>query len=200
MPHTDKHSAGLVEPKVARFEEPIALASGRELAPYEIVYETYGTLNEDRSNAVLICHALSGHHHAAGYHTPEDKKPGWWDDFIGPGKPVDTAQFFVVCLNNLGGCHGSTGPASINPQTGEAWGPDFPHMRTRGTAHGHQKVKKQSVPECLFGCTFLAAQNASGQSTRHTNNETYNNADNRKITTWVGEQHSVHGVIKPLLR
>lgn len=148
MPHTDKHSAGLVEPQVARFEEPIMLASGRQLAPYEIVYETYGTLNEERTNAVLICHALSGHHHAAGYHTPEDKKPGWWDDFIGPGKPVDTSQFFVVSLNNLGGCHGSTGPASINPETGEAWGPDFPHMRTRDWVQSQARLADYLGIDC----------------------------------------------------
>ncbi|MEP3563645.1 MAG: homoserine O-acetyltransferase, partial [Marinobacter sp.] len=82
--------------------------------------------NAEASNAVLICHALSGHHHAAGYHSYDDKKPGWWDSCIGPGKPIDTNRFFVVCLNNLGGCHGSSGPNSINPGTGKLYGPDFP--------------------------------------------------------------------------
>jgi len=148
MPHTDKHSVGLVEPRLVSFEEPLALASGRTLSSYEIVYETYGTLNESHSNAVLICHALSGHHHAAGYHTPEDKKPGWWDDFIGPGKPIDTNQFFVVSLNNLGGCHGSTGPASTNPETGEPWGPDFPHMRTRDWVQSQARLADYLGIEC----------------------------------------------------
>ena len=124
-------SVGIVVPQTALFEQPLTLACGRELGPYELVYETYGELNADRSNAVLICHALSGHHHAAGYHSDEDRKPGWWDECIGPGKPIDTDRFFVVSLNNIGGCHGSTGPASINPDTGKPWGPDFPSLRVR---------------------------------------------------------------------
>lgn len=124
-------SVGVVQPRVEHFAEPVQLACGRELAGYDIVYETYGTLNADRSNAVLICHALSGHHHAAGLHGSDDRKPGWWDDYIGPGKPIDTRHFYVVSLNNIGGCHGSTGPASINPATGKPWGPDFPSLRCR---------------------------------------------------------------------
>ena len=119
-------SVGLVSPQVAQFAEPLALACGRSLSHYELVYETYGELNAERSNAVLICHALSGHHHAAGYHSMEERKPGWWDSCIGPGKPIDTRKFFVVSLNNLGGCNGSTGPASRNPQTGRVYGSDFP--------------------------------------------------------------------------
>ncbi len=118
-------SVGLVTPHVVKFETPLPLACGKTLPEYELIYETYGTLNAERSNAVLICHALSGHHHAAGYHTAEDRKPGWWDAHIGPGKSIDTNRFFVVSLNNLGGCHGSTGPASHNPDTGRQWGPDF---------------------------------------------------------------------------
>ncbi|WP_342245046.1 homoserine O-succinyltransferase MetX [Pseudomonas sp. OTU5201] len=121
-------SVGLVTPQVQRFSEPLALACGRSLADYELVFETYGELNADRSNAVLICHALSGHHHAAGYHSMEDRKPGWWDSCIGPGKPIDTLKFFVVSLNNLGGCNGSTGPSSINPATNTPFGADFPVM------------------------------------------------------------------------
>ncbi|UCO98495.1 homoserine O-acetyltransferase [Metapseudomonas lalkuanensis] len=121
-------SVGLVSPRVQRFSEPLALACGRSLTDYELVYETYGELNADRSNAVLICHALSGHHHAAGYHSMDDRKPGWWDSCIGPGKPIDTLKFFVVSLNNLGGCNGSTGPSSINPATGTPFGADFPVM------------------------------------------------------------------------
>ena len=119
-------SVGLVTPRTIHFSEPLTLACARVLESFDIVYETYGTLNADRSNAILICHALSGHHHAAGYHTEDDGKPGWWDSCIGPGKAIDTNRFFVVALNNLGGCHGSTGPSSINPATGRNYGPDFP--------------------------------------------------------------------------
>jgi len=132
-PTTD--SVGLVTPATAHFDEGLTLACGRRLESFELIYETYGELNEDRSNAVLVCHALSGHHHAAGYHSEDDRKPGWWDACIGPGKPVDTRRFFVVSLNNLGGCHGSTGPLSINPATGEAYGPDFPPIRARDWVH-----------------------------------------------------------------
>ncbi|QEA38583.1 homoserine O-acetyltransferase [Pistricoccus aurantiacus] len=121
-------SVGLVTPQTLHFDEPLALSCGRTLPGYDLVFETYGTLNAEASNAVLICHALSGHHHAAGYHDEGDRKPGWWDAHIGPGKSIDTERFFVVSLNNLGGCHGSTGPCSINPATGKPWGPDFPMM------------------------------------------------------------------------
>ncbi len=124
-------SVGLVIPQRMTFDEPVTLACGRTLERYELVYETYGQLNAERSNAVLICHALSGNHHAAGYHHEDDRKPGWWDSCIGPGKPIDTNRFFVLALNNLGGCHGSTGPASLNPDTGKPWGGDFPFLRIR---------------------------------------------------------------------
>jgi len=102
--------------------------------------ETYGTLNAEKSNAVLICHALSGHHHAAGFHSAEDKKPGWWDSAIGPGKPIDTNLFFVVSVNNLGGCHGSTGPTSINSETGQPFGPDFPVVTVRDWVNSQAKL------------------------------------------------------------
>ena len=124
-------SVGLVAPQTLHFTQPLLLACGKTLDAYQLVYETYGQLNATKSNAVLICHALSGHHHAAGYHSMEDKRPGWWDAYIGPGKPIDTNKFFVVALNNLGGCHGSTGPRSINSATGKAWGADFPMIRVR---------------------------------------------------------------------
>ncbi len=123
-------NVGIVSPQCFDASAPVVLASGRVLSQVHIVYETYGALNAARSNAVLICHALSGHHHAAGYHEGSDK-PGWWDFYIGPGKPIDTNRFFVVSLNNIGGCNGSTGPASINPDTGKPWGPDFPKLRVR---------------------------------------------------------------------
>jgi homoserine O-acetyltransferase len=141
-------SVGLVSPQVAHFSEPLKLTCGRELSNYELVYETYGVLNAERSNAVLICHALSGNHHAAGYHNPDDRKPGWWDECIGPGKPVDTTRFFVVSLNNLGGCHGSTGPSSINPETGKPWGPDFPTMRARDWVHSQARLADYLGIEC----------------------------------------------------
>ena len=124
-------SVGLVEPATVVFDAPFELASGVVLPRHEIVFETYGELNAARSNAILVCHALSGHHHAAGYHHPEDRKPGWWEACIGPGKPIDTNRFFVVALNNLGGCHGSTGPASLDPETNRVYGNDFPVVTVR---------------------------------------------------------------------
>jgi homoserine O-acetyltransferase/O-succinyltransferase len=128
-------SVGLVSPQIEQFTAPLALACGRSLASYELVYETYGQLNANGSNAVLICHALSGHHHAAGYHSVDERKPGWWDSCIGPGKPIDTNKFFVVSLNNLGGCNGSTGPSSLNPDTGKPYGADFPMMTVEDWVH-----------------------------------------------------------------
>ncbi|WP_366523741.1 homoserine O-succinyltransferase MetX [Nevskia ramosa] len=124
-------SVGIVTPQTIVIDTPLLLACGRSLPRFELVIETYGTLNAARSNAVLICHALSGDHHAAGFHSADDRKPGWWDSAIGPGKPIDTNKFFVVCLNNLGGCRGSTGPTTINPETGALWGPDFPIVTVR---------------------------------------------------------------------
>ncbi len=127
MPETiADDSVGIVESQIIHFSEELMLECGKALAEYDIAYETYGQLNADASNAVLICHALSGDQHVAGYHSMEDKKPGWWESAIGPGKPIDTNHFFVVCINNLGGCKGSSGPNTINPETGKYWGPDFP--------------------------------------------------------------------------
>jgi homoserine O-acetyltransferase len=119
-------SVGLVSPITLHIDTPLSLDCGRILPSYDLIYETYGELNKTASNAVLICHALSGDHHAAGYHHADDKKSGWWDSAIGPGKAIDTNKFFVVSLNNLGGCKGSSGPTSINPETGKNYGPDFP--------------------------------------------------------------------------
>jgi homoserine O-acetyltransferase/O-succinyltransferase len=119
-------SVGIVTPQTARFTEPVRLKSGAVMDEYELVYETYGMLNADRSNAVLVCHALNAAHHVAGHYADDPKNVGWWDNMIGPGKPVDTSRFFVVGVNNLGGCHGSTGPKSVNPRTGKPWGADFP--------------------------------------------------------------------------
>ncbi len=127
MPETiPADSVGLVTPQMLAFDTPLALDCGRSLSSYELVYETYGELNADASNAILICHALSGDHHAAGYHSEADRKAGWWESCIGPGKPIDTNLFFVVSSNNLGGCKGSTGPMSLNPEKNKPYGPDFP--------------------------------------------------------------------------
>ncbi len=125
------NSVGIVQPRTFRHPDPFPLQCGDTLEGFELVYETYGELNPSASNAVLVCHALSGNHHAAGYHSSEDSRPGWWDACIGPGKPIDTNRFFVVSLNNLGGCHGSTGPLSTNPATGEPYGPDFPAVTVK---------------------------------------------------------------------
>ena len=121
-----ENSVGVVAPQRIRFNETLALKSGASLPGFELVCETYGTLNAARSNAVLVCHALSGGHHVAGVRADDAKDIGWWDNLVGPGKPLDTRRFFVVGVNNLGGCYGSTGPISINPQTGKRYGADFP--------------------------------------------------------------------------
>ena len=124
-------SVGIVTPSIAHFDQPLSLTSGGIIDAYDLVYETYGKLNMDKSNAVLICHALSSDHHVAGYHDREDKKPGWWENIVGPGKSIDTNRFFVVGVNNLGGCAGSTGPATVNPKSGKPYGPDFPIVTVR---------------------------------------------------------------------
>ena len=121
-------SLGVIKPEHAHFSDALYLESGEVLDEFELVYETYGALQPDGNNAVLICHALSGNHHAAGFHSEADTKPGWWDTVIGPGKPIDTNRFFVVCPNNIGGCNGSTGPASISKTTGKPWGSLFPQV------------------------------------------------------------------------
>ena len=129
--HTAPDSVGIVEPQRVAFSQPFELQCGIELPSFELVYETYGELNSARTNAILICHALSGHHHAAGYHSEDESRAGWWDNCIGPGKPIDTNRFHVVSLNNIGGCHGSTGPRSVNPATGEPFGSEFPTITVR---------------------------------------------------------------------
>lgn len=144
-------SIGIVTPQKWSFDSPLTLQNGCVLPRFELMIETYGTLNADKSNAVLICHALSGNHHVAGYHSKNDKHPGWWDNMIGPGKPVDTNRFFVVGLNNLGGCHGSTGPLSINPDTGKAYGADFPMVTVKDW------VESQSMLADRFGIDKWAA-------------------------------------------
>lgn len=123
---SEVNTIGIVAPKTAHFNESLTLKCGAVLPQFDLVYETYGELNANKSNAVLVCHALSGTHHVAGKHHPDDKYPGWWDNLVGPNKPLDTNKFFVIGVNNLGGCHGSSGPASINPETGKPFGASFP--------------------------------------------------------------------------
>jgi len=123
---TAADNVGPVIPKVVEFAEPLELSSGAVLRDYRLVYETYGKLNPARSNAVLVCHALNASHHVAGWYADDPKNIGWWDNMVGPGKPLDTDRFYVVGVNNIGGCHGSTGPVSIDPRTGKPYGASFP--------------------------------------------------------------------------
>ena len=133
-------SVGLVTSKNQKFNTALKLDSGTTLENYNLRYETYGELNGKRNNAVLVCHALTGDQHAAGFNNYKEKKPGWWDNMIGPGKPVDTTKFFVVCPNNLGGCGGSTGPLSQNPRTGKPYGPDFPIITVRDWVESQKQL------------------------------------------------------------
>ncbi|MEQ1600023.1 MAG: homoserine O-acetyltransferase [Methylotenera sp.] len=122
----ENNSVGIVTAQTAHFSEPLTLKSGEVLPQFDLVYETYGTLNAAKNNAVIVCHALSGNHHVAGKYAETDKNAGWWDNLIGPGKPLDTNKFFVIGLNNLGGCHGSSGPSSIKPKSKKPYGASFP--------------------------------------------------------------------------
>jgi len=143
MPETlPTDSIGLVSEQNQHFSQPLKLACGRTLSEYDIRYETYGKLNSQANNALLICHALSGDHHAAGYHQMDDKKPGWWESAIGPGKPFDSNRFYIVCLNNLAGCKGTTGPASINPETGKIYGADFPIVTVPDWVESQRRLAK----------------------------------------------------------
>lgn len=130
----------VTQPQFLKVNTPLHMVSGATLPEYELIYETYGTLNADRSNAILVCHALSGDHHVSG--VDEDGKPGWWNGYIGPGKAVDTNRFFVVCSNNLGGCRGSTGPTTINPDTGKVYGPDFPIVTCKDWVHSQNELRE----------------------------------------------------------
>ncbi len=127
-PHRATGEVGIVAPHDFVYPKPFTFKSGQTLPGFTLRYETYGTLNATRDNAILICHALSGDHHCAGLHTPEDRKPGWWNNLIGPGKAVDTRRFYVICANVLGGCQGSTGPSSLNPATNRPYGLAFPFV------------------------------------------------------------------------
>ncbi|MFN0314275.1 MAG: homoserine O-acetyltransferase [Burkholderiales bacterium] len=142
-------SVGAVQPLRAAFEHPLRLKSGATIKRYDLAYETYGQLNARRDNAVLVCHALNASHHVAGYYADDPKNIGWWDNLIGPGKPVDTQRFFVVGVNNLGGCHGSTGPATINPDTGKPWGADFPLVTVEDWVEAQARLADHLGIECF---------------------------------------------------
>ena len=129
--HRGAGDVGIVQPRDFTFPGTFTFKSGQSIQGFTLRYETYGTLNATRDNAVLVCHALSGDHHCAGWHSETDAKPGWWNNLIGPGKAVDTSRFFVVCANVLGGCQGSTGPSSIDPATGSPYGIRFPFVTVR---------------------------------------------------------------------
>ena len=156
-PWQESGSVGLVQPHDHTFAAPpdeLVLESGRRLGPVTIRYETYGELNAARSNAVLVFHATSGSHHAAGYHTPSDRRPGWWDPMIGPGKAFDTERYFVVCTNFIGGCHGSTGPASVDPSTGKPYGLNFPVVTIGDMVQAQREVVRHlDLPQlyCVAG-------------------------------------------------
>jgi homoserine O-acetyltransferase len=141
----NKAAIGLVETKYFTFAAPpdeLVLESGEKLGPITLAYETYGTLNNSKSNAVLVLHALTGDAHAAGYHKG-DKDPGWWDNMIGPGKAFDTDKYLVICSNVIGGCKGSTGPASINPKTGKPYGLDFPLITIKDMVNAQAHLVRQ---------------------------------------------------------
>ena len=144
-------SIGIVTPQTYRFSAPLALQSGATLNDYSLMVETYGTLNADKSNAVLICHALNASHHVAGYYTDDPNNIGWWDNMVGPGKPVDTNHFFVIGINNLGSCFGSTGPMHTNPATGKPYGADFPVVTVEDWVSAQARVADQ------LGITQFAA-------------------------------------------
>jgi len=138
-----KNSVGAVTPQKAHFDAPLALKCGSAFGGYELAYETYGTLNAARSNAVLVCHALNASHHVAGWYADNPENIGWWDNIIGPGKPLDTNRFFVIGVNNLGGCFGSTGPSSSNPTTGKPWGADFPIVTVEDWVNAQARLADQ---------------------------------------------------------
>ena len=133
-------SIGVVSPQSMHFAQPLSLQSGAELRDYTLVYETYGTLNADRSNAVLVCHALNASHHVAGTYEGQPKSAGWWDNMVGPGKALDTDRFFVIGVNNLGSCFGSTGPMHTNPDTGKPYGASFPVVTVEDWVHAQARL------------------------------------------------------------
>ncbi len=149
LPPVPPGSVGYVQPELIRFDEPLELTSGQVLPQYELAVETYGELNEARSNAVLICHALNASHHVAGMAAGNPRDVGWWDNMVGPGKPVDTDRYFVIGVNNIGSCFGSTGPASINPATGKPWGAAFPVLTVEDWVRAQARLADHFGIECF---------------------------------------------------
>jgi homoserine O-acetyltransferase len=210
-------SVGIVTPQKMQFSDPLPLRSGASLPAYELAYETYGTLNAARSNAVLVCHALNASHHVAGTYADQPKNVGWWDNLVGPGKPLDTNRFFVIGVNNPGSCFGSTGPTHLNPATGEPWGSGFPVVTVEdwvdaqarlldrlgitqlaavlGGSLGGMQALAWSLrhPQRLRHCVAVAtAPNLSAQ------NIAFNEVARRAITTdpeFHGGHYLLHGVI-----
>ncbi|MEW6763005.1 MAG: homoserine O-acetyltransferase [Pseudomonadota bacterium] len=142
-------SIGTVTPQAMHFAEPLRLQSGASIGDYTLMYETYGTLNEDKSNAVLICHALNASHHVAGSYADKPKSQGWWDNMVGPGKPVDTNRFFVIGVNNLGSCFGSTGPMHTNPATGKPYGAAFPLLTVEDWVSAQARLADRLGIDCF---------------------------------------------------
>ncbi len=142
IPHTalEGSDIGLVQYQDQFFDEPFMFDLGGSIPSFNIRYETYGSLNADASNAILVCHALTGDHHVAGRYTAEDRKPGWWNSLVGPGRPLDTNKFFVIGTNCLGGCQGTTGPSSFNPRTGTPYFLDFPQLTLRDMVRAQHRL------------------------------------------------------------
>src|SRR5260370_4291670 len=136
-------------PALCGANQPLKLDCGIDLAPFQIAYQTYGELNADRSNAILVCHALTGDQHVANIH-PVTGKPGWWETIVGPGRPLDTDSYFIICPNVIGGCLGSTGPASTNPSTGKVWGLGFPIITIPTTDASHAMLLDRLGIATLF--------------------------------------------------
>jgi homoserine O-acetyltransferase len=209
-------SLGIVQTRYATWLEPLALDSGAQLAPVTLAYETYGELSAQRDNAILLLHALSGDAHAAGRHSPSDRKPGWWDTMVGPGKPFDTDRYFVICSNVLGGCQGSTGPSSLDSTTGRPYGARFPvltigdmvraqarlldylgierlHAVAGGSMGGFQALEwATAYPERVSGALLLAT------TARHSPQMTAWNAIGRRAITsdprWRGGDYYGHEI------
>lgn len=148
--HDESGEVGLVEFQDFVCEEPFAFEMGGKVDRFTLRYETYGRLNANKDNVILVCHALSGDHHCAGVYSLKDRKPGWWNHVIGPGKPIDTTQFFVICSNCIGGCQGSSGPSSINPETGQAYKLKFPLVTISDMVRAQKKLIEYLGIERLY--------------------------------------------------
>jgi len=154
------------------FSEPLPLQSGASLADYTLVYETYGSLNAERSNAVLVCHALNASHHVAGSYEGKPKSEGWWNNMVGPGKPLDTDRFFVIGVNNPGSCFGSTGPMHNNPATGKPYGASFPVVTVEDWVHAQARLADRLGIQKFAAVMGLAGRHA-GAGVEHALPDSY---------------------------